>query len=395
MVPQLRCLGQLYRLYGLSQPTRVSLQPLLRGRDGYQHLRPGIHRFSRSPRDSRLHIPLLQVRDLQCLRNNIHTNLMCTYILADSMWILNMILQGSINNGLAACTIFFLLHYFYLTSFFWMFVEGLYLYLLVVQTFIRETVRLRFYAAIGWGTPMFIVSAWGMAKSFQISDQEENQSHSSGGGCSWMTPHPYDWIYQTPVFTVLALNLLFLIRIMWVLITKLRSANNAETQQYRKASKALIVLIPLLGITYILVIVGPSQGVTAHMYAVLRAVLLSTQGLAVALFYCFFNSEVRNTLRTRMDRWNDARELGTGRRFSRFNYTKDWSPHTRTESIRLCQTVNSAPGSFRKRESTASETTLMTVVGTGSGRVSNGSVGATSLVVRASGPQGQDGGDSV
>ncbi|XP_046679016.1 diuretic hormone receptor-like [Homalodisca vitripennis] len=329
-------------------------------------------------------------KDLQCLRNTIHSNLMCTYILADSMWILNMLLQGSIQNDLTACTIVFLLHYFYLTSFFWMFVEGLYLYLLVVETFTRETVKLRVYASIGWGTPMVIVPAWGIVKSFFVHPQDDSQSHgvSASGHCTWLTsPHPYDWIYQTPVFTVLGLNLLFLVRIMWVLITKLRSANNAETQQYRKASKALIVLIPLLGITYILVIVGPTQGVPANIYAFLRAILLSTQGFAVALFYCFLNSEVRNTMRHRLERWKESRDLGAGGR--RFTYTKDWSPNTRTESIRLCHSLHSTANHYRKRESTVSETTLMTMVGTGTGtgsaRVSNGSVGPTSaLTMRTS-----------
>ena len=62
-----------------------------------------------------------------------------------------------------------------------------------------------------------------------------------------------------------------------VLITKLRSATSVETQQYRKASKALLVLIPLLGITYILMIAGPSEGVSATIYLHMRAILLSTQ----------------------------------------------------------------------------------------------------------------------
>lgn len=62
-----------------------------------------------------------------------------------------------------------------------------------------------------------------------------------------------------------------------VLITKLRSANNVETQQYRKAAKALLVLIPLLGITYILFIVGPTEGQYAVIYSYIRALLLSTQ----------------------------------------------------------------------------------------------------------------------
>jgi corticotropin releasing hormone receptor 1 len=66
-----------------------------------------------------------------------------------------------------------------------------------------------------------------------------------------------------------------------VLITKLRATNNAETQQYRKATKALLVLIPLLGITYILVITGPAEGMPAAIYDYVTAVLLSTQVIPV------------------------------------------------------------------------------------------------------------------
>ena len=59
-----------------------------------------------------------------------------------------------------------------------------------------------------------------------------------------------------------------------VLITKLRSTNSAETQQYKKATKALLVLLPLLGVTYILVLVAPS---TTHVIYYIQAVLVSIQ----------------------------------------------------------------------------------------------------------------------
>jgi corticotropin releasing hormone receptor 1 len=72
-----------------------------------------------------------------------------------------------------------------------------------------------------------------------------------------------------------------------VLITKLRATNNAETQQYRKATKALLVLIPLLGITYILVITGPAEGVSAAIYDYVTAVLLSTQVMLLIHYYTF------------------------------------------------------------------------------------------------------------
>ena len=62
-----------------------------------------------------------------------------------------------------------------------------------------------------------------------------------------------------------------------VLITKLRSTNTVETRQYRKASKALLVLIPLLGLTYLVVMAGPNEGVGSHIFVIARAFLLSTQ----------------------------------------------------------------------------------------------------------------------
>ncbi|GLV34177.1 Diuretic hormone 44 receptor 1 [Carabus blaptoides fortunei] len=107
----------------------------------------------------------------------------------------------------------------------------------------------------------------------------------------------YDWIHHAPAIGVLLINLIFLFVIMWVLITKLRSAQTVETQQYRKAAKALLVLIPLLGITYVLLMDGPHEGVSGSIYGSVRAILISTQGFTVALFYCFLNTEVQNTLR--------------------------------------------------------------------------------------------------
>jgi corticotropin releasing hormone receptor 1 len=162
--------------------------------------------------------------------------------------------------------------------------------------------------------------------------------------CPW-TPHPFDWIYQGPAIAVLIINVIFLGIIMWVswsgrrprphynnnflqvLITKLRSANNVETQQYRKAAKALLVLIPLLGVTYILVIVGPTEGISRRIYDSLRAILLSTQGFTVALFYCFLNAEVKNTVRHHYNSWHTRRTLGSRR--TRYSSSKDWSSQAR------------------------------------------------------------------
>lgn len=62
-----------------------------------------------------------------------------------------------------------------------------------------------------------------------------------------------------------------------VLITKLRSATTPETQQSRKAAKALLVLIPLLGITYVLTLIVSGGPTYEHV----RAFFLSIQVLAL------------------------------------------------------------------------------------------------------------------
>ncbi|XP_075237568.1 diuretic hormone receptor-like [Lycorma delicatula] len=288
----------------------------------------------------------LYFKDLRCLRNTIHTNLMCTYILADFMWILNFTIQMSMPTNMVACVVLVvLLHYFHLTNFFWMFVEGLYLYMLVVETFTSKNIKLRAYVLIGWGGPSIIILIWGIVKSLTpVTGDIQAPSGFALRNCPWMTPHPYDWIYQGPAALILLVNFVFLTMIMWVLITKLRSANNVETQQYRKATKALLVLIPLLGITYILVIYGPTEGVSANIYAYIRAILLSTQGFTVALFYCFLNTEVQNTFSHHIERWKDARDIGSGGR--RYTYSKDWSPNTRTESISLSHGYDCRPVSL-------------------------------------------------
>uniref|UniRef100_A0A182U9S6 Diuretic hormone receptor n=1 Tax=Anopheles melas TaxID=34690 RepID=A0A182U9S6_9DIPT len=223
-------------------------------------------------------IVFVYFKDLRCLRNTIHANLFITYILSALLWIIILTLQLSSGSstGMTSCVIFVtLLHYFTLTNFFWMLVEGLYLYMLVVETFSGDNLRFNMYAAIGWGGPAIFVILWAIAKGITLSGQ--GKADTLEIECSWMRESVVDWIFQGPVCAVLIINLVFLIRIMWVLITKLRSANTVETRQYRKASKALLVLIPLLGITYLVVLAAPAEGVVSDIFAIARALLLSTQ----------------------------------------------------------------------------------------------------------------------
>ncbi|XP_063863507.1 LOW QUALITY PROTEIN: diuretic hormone receptor-like [Scylla paramamosain] len=300
----------------------------------------------------------MSFKDLRCLRNTIHTNLLFTYLLHNLFWIIYASVKGLVAAPVG-CGFFVTLIYFTLTNFMWMFVEGFYLYMLVVKTFSVENIKLRVYTLIGWGVPVPIMALWVILKSQLAVSHEgtELEAVAVAGQeleglirtCPLMPASHFDWLHKVPILVVLSLNLLFLARIMWVLITKLRSANTVETQRSRKATKALLVLIPLLGLTYMLLIALPQE--LEHV----RAVLLSTQGFWVALFYCFLNSEVQNSIRHHIERWKTARGLADPRCQSVRH--RDGSPRPKTDCSSYGRRLFGG-----KRESLCSEVTTMTTV---------------------------------
>ena len=131
--------------------------------------------------------------------------------------------------------------------------------------------------------------------------------------CPFMESTSHEWIYMGPVFLLLATNAFFLVSIFYVVVTKLRSTGQREASDHQnwRAAKALLVIIPLLGITYLITIVGPSDSnsVLYFIFLHFRAILLSTQGLTVTLPYCFLNTEVKGILQHHWKRWRNTRWL--------------------------------------------------------------------------------------
>merc|ERR550532_2924849 len=110
-------------------------------------------------------IILLSLREVRCLRNKIHANLFFSYILSISCWIVTALNHKNYasENGLTrwSCVILpHLVRYFHLSTFFWMFIEGFYLFLQVEAPLHVEVVKLRHYLCTGWGLPLIVVGIW-------------------------------------------------------------------------------------------------------------------------------------------------------------------------------------------------------------------------------------------
>lgn len=89
-----------------------------------------------------------------------------TYIAIDLLWIINFInfFQNPFSSERLHCMLFVVLNYFLAASYFWMFVEGLYLYLLVMQTFSVDKIPLLFYNVLGFGLPAIFMFVWAPIK---------------------------------------------------------------------------------------------------------------------------------------------------------------------------------------------------------------------------------------
>ncbi|XP_013399024.1 corticotropin-releasing factor receptor 1 isoform X1 [Lingula anatina] len=260
-------------------------------------------------------------RSLRCLRNTIHCHLMVSFLVRNISWMLVMnLLLPKIHleeeTQWLCKAILVVWHYVHSTNYFWMFVEGLYLHLMVVWAFSADKVKLWVYLLIGWGAPAPTSIAWALTKHHLQSDE-------NCWGAENYNSQPEDYIVTGPILFVLGVNLIFLGTIVWVLITKLRASNSLETRHSRKAVKATLILMPLVGATYMLFLYPPSNDpITTKVFRYTNAFLQSTQGFFVALFYCFFNGEVQNALKRKFSRWQDDRNIINSTRWTRTSMDK-------------------------------------------------------------------------
>ncbi|CAN8032597.1 unnamed protein product, partial [Ixodes persulcatus] len=119
-------------------------------------------------------------------------------------------------------------------------------------------------------------------------------------------------------------NFVFLVNIIRILVTRVKSAVSVETTQFRKAIKATVLLFPLLGITHLLFCINPKDEDMGlkEAYMVINAILQSSQGIFVAVLYCFMNSEVQTAVRNAYLRAAIRRNPNKDRSFVRGNFSQ-------------------------------------------------------------------------
>lgn len=240
-------------------------------------------------------------RQLKCARVTLHKHLFTSYVLTGALWIMYYALVPTdpavlLMNPLWCQVVHVLTHYFTLCNYAWMFCEGFYLHALMVIAFTKDKKLLFICYFIGWVFPIVPTIIY---TSIRAVDPEENDR-------CWTGDSNLYWILAGPINASLIINFIFSVNIMRILLSKLRSVHTNETMQTRRAVRATLILIPLLGLQFIAFPFKPPPGSDGeYIYSMISAFLVSFQGVFVALVFCFFNGEVVKAVR----KWWRRRKL--------------------------------------------------------------------------------------
>ncbi|XP_056452054.1 vasoactive intestinal polypeptide receptor-like isoform X4 [Gadus chalcogrammus] len=224
-------------------------------------------------------ILLCLFRKLHCTRNYIHMNLFVSFVLkATSVFVKDVILypgdqpeecpSSSLSLpkvGCKAVLVFF--QYGIMASYFWLLVEGLYLYALLAVSFFSEKKYFWCYILIGWGVPAIFISAWVGTKVY-LKDP----------GCWDIIEGLPWWIIKTPILIAILVNFFLFICIIRILQQKINCPDigRKESNQYSRLAKSTLLLIPLFGMNYIIFAYIPEH-IQLHVRMVFDLVLGSFQ----------------------------------------------------------------------------------------------------------------------
>ncbi|KAJ7361930.1 hypothetical protein OS493_014577 [Desmophyllum pertusum] len=200
-------------------------------------------------------------------------------------------IKGPLSQIRGTCvTVAAFVQYFLMAAFCWMLVEGIYLYLFVVKVY-NVSNKVKICHGVSWGFPAVIV-----ALSLSIAAGKDGiQSYVSDKYCWLSSANGLIWIFIVFVVLIELLNVLILVRVIKEMTT-MQQAKDNQTEQIRLGIRACVVLIPLLGVTWLLGLLSPLHKAFAYIFTILN----STQGFVIFLLHCVRNTEIRARFKRRI-----------------------------------------------------------------------------------------------
>ncbi|CAH8470770.1 unnamed protein product [Schistosoma margrebowiei] len=183
----------------------------------------------------------------------------------------------------------------------WTFIEGIHIHELIVVSVFQPSVNMYPLMIAAWVVPIFItglwLSAWLYTNKIEVS-------------WSFYTFHSTYWILNSFRLILLSTNMAFLFNVIRVLVRRLQTNYAPEILKLKKAVKAAILLMPLLGITnFIVLLPEPKHPLGFFIVSGIRRVLPTWQGFIISMIYYFMNKDVQKCIHMSIRRFKSKYQL--------------------------------------------------------------------------------------
>uniref|UniRef100_A0A4W5N024 Adhesion G protein-coupled receptor L3 n=1 Tax=Hucho hucho TaxID=62062 RepID=A0A4W5N024_9TELE len=220
-------------------------------------------------------------RGLQSDRNTIHKNLCISLFIAESLFLVGI---NRADQPIACAVFAALLHFFFLAAFTWMFLEGVQLYIMLVEVFESEHSRKRYFYLVGYGVPALIVA---------VSAAVDYRSYGTDRVC-WLRLDTYFiWSFIGPATLIIMLNVIFLGIALYKMFhhTAILKPDSGCLDNIKSWVIGAIALLCLLGLTWAfgLMYVNESTVIMAYLFTIFN----SLQGMFIFIFHCVLQKKVR------------------------------------------------------------------------------------------------------
>ncbi|NWI32462.1 AGRD2 protein, partial [Sula dactylatra] len=202
-------------------------------------------------------------------RTTVHKNLIFALAAAEALLMFSELAR---TNQVVCFTVTAFLHLFFMAAFSWMLVEGLLLWSKVVAVNMSEDRRMKFYYVTGWGLPVVIVGVT-LATSFN--------KYVADNHCWLNVQTNVIWAFVGPVLFILAVNTFVLFRVVMVTVSSARrrskmltpnsSLENQIGIQIWATAKPVLVLLPVLGLTWLCGVLVHLSIIWAYVFIVLNS----------------------------------------------------------------------------------------------------------------------------
>uniref|UniRef100_A0A8D0BHP3 Adhesion G protein-coupled receptor D1 n=1 Tax=Salvator merianae TaxID=96440 RepID=A0A8D0BHP3_SALMN len=233
---------------------------------------------------------LSSVSTIRNQRYHIHANLSFAILVAQIL----LLISFQFEPGTTPCKILaVLLHFFFLSAFAWMLVEGFHLYSMVIKVFGSEESKHFYYYGIGWGRSPSLPPSLPLFFSFPPPLD-----------CWLSLENGAIWAFVAPAIFVIVSNIYILIAVTRV-ISRISADNykvHGDANAFKLTAKAVAVLLPILGSSWIFGVLAVNAHALVFQY--MFTVFNSLQGFFIFLFHCLLNSEVRAAFKHKTKVWS-------------------------------------------------------------------------------------------